>query len=56
MELKTNLGFALADTQSAAIRNKQVEFRLALALAKLEALVGEPLDAMVGGVMTKGKS
>jgi outer membrane protein TolC len=56
MELKTNLGFALADTQSAAIRNKQVEFRLALALAKLEALVGEPLDAMAGRTMTKGKS
>ena len=48
LELKTNLGFAMADTQSAAIRNKQVEFRLALALTKLEALVGEPLDAMAG--------
>jgi outer membrane protein TolC len=56
MELKTNLGFALADTQAAAIRSKQVEFRLALALARLEALVGEPLDAIGGKKISKGKS
>jgi outer membrane protein TolC len=47
MELRTNLGFAMADTQAAAIRRQQVEYRLALALARLEALVGEPLGAIV---------
>lgn len=43
LELKTNLGTAMADTQVAAIRQKQVEYQLALALARLEALVGKPL-------------
>jgi len=40
LELKTNLGTSMADTQVAAIRKKQVEYRLALALARLEALAG----------------
>jgi outer membrane protein TolC len=53
MELKTNLGYAMADTQAAAIRRKQVEYRLALALAKLEALVGKPLDAIMAPTKTK---
>jgi outer membrane protein TolC len=43
LELKTNLGTAMADTQAAGVRQKQVEYRLALALARLEALVGMPL-------------
>lgn len=43
LELKTSLGTAMADTQTAAIRQKQVEYRLALALARLEALAGMPL-------------
>lgn len=43
LELKTSLGTAMADTQVAAIRQKQVEYRLALALARMEALVGKPL-------------
>jgi len=43
LELKTSLGTAMADTQSAAIRQKQVEYRLALALTRLEALAGIPL-------------
>lgn len=43
MELKISLGNALADTQTAAIRQRQVEYRLALALARLEALIGKPL-------------
>jgi outer membrane protein TolC len=43
LELKTNLGTAMADTQVAAIRQKQAEYRLALALARMEALVGKPL-------------
>lgn len=56
MELRTNLGFAMADTQAAAIRRQQVEYRLALALARLEALVGEPLDAIVARARKEGKS
>jgi len=56
MELKTNLGFAMADTQAAGIRKTQVEYRLALALARLEALVGEPLDAIVARAKKEGRS
>jgi hypothetical protein len=33
----------MADTQVAAIRKKHVDYRLALALARLEALAGMPL-------------
>jgi outer membrane protein TolC len=55
-ELRTNLGFAMADTQAASIRRQQVEYRLALALARLEALVGEPLDAIVARAKKEGKS
>ncbi|NWG39166.1 MAG: TolC family protein [Hydrogenophilaceae bacterium] len=43
LELKTSLGTAMADTQVAAIRQKQVEYRLALAIARLEALTGMSL-------------
>lgn len=56
MELKTNLGFAMADTQAAAIRRQQVEFRLALALERLQALVGEPLEAIVARAKKERKS
>lgn len=56
MELKTNLGFAMADTQAAAIRRQQVEFRLALALERLQALVGEPLEAIVARAKKEKKS
>lgn len=49
LELKTNLGTAMADTQAAAIRQKQVEYRLALALARLEALAGTPLKEFAQG-------
>lgn len=40
LEMKTNLGTSMADTQVAALRRKQVEYQLALALARLEALSG----------------
>ena len=43
LEMRSNLGGSMADTQVAAIRANRVEFRLALALARLEALVGRPL-------------
>lgn len=45
MELKTNLGTSMAETQAARLRRRGVEYRLALALARLEALLGSPLDA-----------
>ena len=40
LEMKTNLGTSMADTQVAALRRKQVDYQLALALARLEALSG----------------
>ena len=43
LEMRTNLGLTMADTQAAAVRAKEVEYRLALAIARLEALVGRPL-------------
>ncbi|MBT9569495.1 MAG: TolC family protein [Thiobacillus sp.] len=48
LELKTNLGASMADTQLALLRRKQVEFRLALALARLEALSGGSLPPVEG--------
>lgn len=48
VELKTDLGNSMADLAQAKIRQKQVEFRLALAFARLEALLGEPLDKATG--------
>jgi outer membrane protein TolC len=46
LEMRTNLGATMAETQSAAIRVQEVEYRLALAMARLEALVGRPLGDM----------
>ncbi|MEW6119754.1 MAG: TolC family protein [Pseudomonadota bacterium] len=48
LELKTNLGPSMAETQMAQLRRKQVEYRLALALARLEALSGGSLPPMEG--------
>lgn len=48
LELKTNLGNSMADTQAAQLRRKQVEYRLALALARLEALSGGSLPPVEG--------
>jgi len=52
MELKTNLGTSMAETQAAQLRSRAVEYRLALAWARLEALLGTPL----ADVKTKDKS
>ncbi|MEQ1592235.1 MAG: TolC family protein [Thiobacillaceae bacterium] len=41
LEMKTNLGTSLAETQTALLRQKRIEYRLALALARLAALSGE---------------
>ncbi|MEW6678180.1 MAG: TolC family protein [Pseudomonadota bacterium] len=43
MELKTNLGTSMAETQVAQIGRRATEYRLALAWARLEALLGTPL-------------
>ena len=43
VELKTNLGESEAATVEAKLRQRAVEYQLALALAKLEALLGQPL-------------
>lgn len=43
MELRTNLGDSMARTMEAKLNQRGVEYRLALALAKIEALVGRPL-------------
>lgn len=40
LELKANLGTRMAESQSARLRTRAVEYRLALAWARLEALVG----------------
>ncbi|WP_310447036.1 TolC family protein [Thiobacillus sp.] len=48
LELKTNLGTSMADTQVAALRRKQVEYQLALALARLEAMSGGSLPPLGG--------
>ena len=52
MELKTNLGTSMAETQAAQLRRRGVEYRLALAWARLEALLGTP----VAEVKTKDPS
>lgn len=46
MELKTNLGSSMAQTQTAQLRKRAVEYRLALALARLESLLGTPLETL----------
>lgn len=47
LELKTSLGSSMAETQAAQLRRKQMEYRLALALARLEALSGGSLPPFV---------
>jgi outer membrane protein TolC len=46
MELKTNLGNAMADTQRAKLAERSVEYRLALAFARLDTLLGVPLETV----------
>jgi outer membrane protein TolC len=48
LEMKTNLGSSMAEIQMAQLRRKQVEYRLALALARLEALSGGSLPPVEG--------
>ena len=44
LEIRTNLGTSMAETQTALLRRKRVEYQLALALARLAALSGELPD------------
>lgn len=44
VELKTNLGDSMAATMEARLRERNVEYQLALAFARLEALLGGGLD------------
>lgn len=44
VELKTNLGDAMAATVEAKLRERRTEYQLALAFARIEALLGKPLD------------
>jgi hypothetical protein len=47
LELKTNLGDSMAQTMTAAQRAHSVEYRIAIALARLQALAGKPLADIV---------
>lgn len=47
MELKTNLGNSMAETQFAQIRKRAIEYRLALAWVRLDALLGERQPGLV---------
>ena len=47
MELRTTLGETMASTADAKLRQRSVEYKLALALAKLEALLGQAMPAPV---------
>lgn len=47
LELKSSLGDSMAQTMTAALRAHSVEYRLALALARLEALAGKPLPDII---------
>lgn len=44
VELRTNLGTSMASTMEAKVRERGTEYRLALAMARLEALLGMPLE------------
>lgn len=57
LELKANLGNSMAETQVAKLRKRAVEYRLALAWARLEALSGGPeaLTRLAGSVKSEEK-
>jgi outer membrane protein TolC len=44
VELKSNLGDSMAATMAAKLRERRGEYQLALAFARLEALLGQPLE------------
>lgn len=44
LELKSNLGTSMAGTAEANLRTRNIEYQLALSFARLEALLGRPLN------------
>lgn len=56
LELKTNLGSSMAETQGAALRQRAVEYQLALAWARLEGLLGGPVETEVSAQTRPGQS
>lgn len=53
LELKTNLGDSMAETMQAQQRASSVEYQLALAMAKLSALLGKPVSELTKSVANK---
>ncbi|MFA5172384.1 MAG: TolC family protein [Sulfuriferula sp.] len=53
LELKTNLGDSMAQTMFAQQRARAVEYQLALAMAKLSALLGKPVNELTKLVANK---
>lgn len=54
VELKANLGDSMAATMAAKLRERRTEYQLALAFARLEALLGQPLEKL--GAEQKGQT
>ncbi len=46
LELRTNLGTSMAETQVAKLRQRAVEYRLALAWERLAGLIGGPIETI----------
>lgn len=46
LELKSNLGISMAETADATLRARRNEYQLALSFARLEALLGRPLNEL----------
>ena len=46
LELKSNLGTSMAETADANVRLRKNEYQLALEFARLEAILGKPLDGL----------
>lgn len=55
VELKSNLGTAMAETMDAKLRERRTEYQLVLTLAQLDALLGTPLEP-IEAASEKGKS
>lgn len=54
LELKSNLGTSMVETSDARLRARRNEYQLALSLARLEALLGRPLNES-GKIKGNGK-
>ena len=45
LELRSSLGTAMTDSFEASLRVRRTEYQLALDFARLEAMLGKPLEA-----------